>query len=56
MSSATAPNSVQLLADALSGQVLVSGDPGYDEARTIWPDGWEAPRPYIRVVPQPQTT
>ena len=35
MSSATAANSVQLLADALSGRVLVPGDPGYDEARRI---------------------
>jgi hypothetical protein len=35
MSSATTANSVQLLADALSGQVLVPGDPGYDEARRI---------------------
>ena len=35
MSSATAANGVQLLADALSGQVLVPGDPGYDEARRI---------------------
>jgi thioredoxin-dependent peroxiredoxin len=24
-----------------------------DEARERFPDGWEAPRPYIRVVPQP---
>src|SRR6476661_7089001 len=35
MSSATTANSVQLLADALSGHVLVPGDPGYDEARRI---------------------
>jgi hypothetical protein len=24
-----------------------------DEAKTIWPQGWDAPRPYIRIVPQP---
>ena len=35
MSSPTTPKSVQLLADALSGHVLVPGDPGYDEARRI---------------------
>ena len=35
MSSATMPNSVQPLADALSAHVLVPGDPGYDEARRI---------------------
>jgi hypothetical protein len=35
MSSATSANSVQLLAEALSGPVLVPGGPGYDEARRI---------------------
>jgi len=25
-----------------------------DEAKTIYPDGWKAPRPYIRIVPQPK--
>jgi alkyl hydroperoxide reductase subunit AhpC len=24
-----------------------------EEARQLYPDGWEAPRPYIRIVPQP---
>jgi alkyl hydroperoxide reductase subunit AhpC len=24
-----------------------------DEARTIYPNGWRAPKPYIRIVPQP---
>lgn len=24
-----------------------------DEARSLFPEGWEAPRPYIRFVPQP---
>jgi hypothetical protein len=24
-----------------------------DEAKTIYPGGWKAPRPYIRIVPQP---
>ncbi|MCW2905780.1 MAG: hypothetical protein JWL68_569, partial [Actinomycetia bacterium] len=24
-----------------------------DEAKTIYPEGWKAPRPYIRIVPQP---
>ena len=24
-----------------------------DEARETYPDGWESPRPYIRIVPQP---
>jgi len=25
-----------------------------DEAAKIYPDGWKAPRPYIRIVPQPR--
>jgi hypothetical protein len=24
-----------------------------EEAKTIWRDGWQSPKPYIRVVPQP---
>jgi hypothetical protein len=26
-----------------------------DAAREIWPDGWESPKPYIRIVPAPST-
>ena len=25
-----------------------------DEARQKYPDGWKTPKPYIRIVPQPQ--
>ena len=25
-----------------------------DEARTRYPDGWKAPKPYLRIVPQPE--
>jgi len=25
-----------------------------DEAKTIWPQGWKSPKPYIRIVPQPK--
>jgi FAD/FMN-containing dehydrogenase len=35
MSSVTTADSVQLLREALSGQVLTPGDPGYDQARRI---------------------
>jgi thioredoxin-dependent peroxiredoxin len=24
-----------------------------DEARETYPDGWKSPKPYIRIVPQP---
>jgi alkyl hydroperoxide reductase subunit AhpC len=33
--------------------VIIAGSVSDDEAREIYPDGWESPRPYIRVVPQP---
>jgi thioredoxin-dependent peroxiredoxin len=33
--------------------VIIAGSVSDDEAKTIWPDGWNSPKPYIRVVPQP---
>jgi thioredoxin-dependent peroxiredoxin len=33
--------------------VIISGSVSNDQAREIYPDGWEEPRPYIRIVPQP---
>jgi thioredoxin-dependent peroxiredoxin len=33
--------------------VIIAGSVSDDEAREIWPDGWESPRPYLRVVPDP---
>jgi alkyl hydroperoxide reductase subunit AhpC len=33
--------------------VIIAGSVSDDEARTIYPNGWESPRPYIRIVPQP---
>jgi alkyl hydroperoxide reductase subunit AhpC len=33
--------------------VIIAGSVSDDEARTIYPGGWESPRPYIRIVPQP---
>ena len=33
--------------------VIIAGSVSDDEARTIWPQGFKAPRPYIRIVPQP---
>jgi len=35
--------------------VIIAGSVSDDEARRIYPQGWHAPRPYIRIVPQPQT-
>jgi alkyl hydroperoxide reductase subunit AhpC len=34
--------------------VIISGAVSDDEARQKYPDGWKAPRPYIRIVPQPK--
>ena len=34
--------------------VIIAGSVSDDEARETYPDGWESPRPYIRIVPQPQ--
>ena len=33
--------------------VIIAGSVSDDEARKVYPKGWRAPRPYIRVVPQP---
>jgi len=33
--------------------VIIAGSVSDEEARKSYPDGWEAPRPYIRIVPQP---
>jgi alkyl hydroperoxide reductase subunit AhpC len=34
--------------------VIIAGSVSDDEAREKYPDGWESPLPYIRVVPQPR--
>ncbi|HWF23992.1 MAG TPA: peroxiredoxin [Solirubrobacteraceae bacterium] len=36
--------------------VIIGGSVSDDAAREIYPDGWESPRPYIRIVPQPADT
>jgi alkyl hydroperoxide reductase subunit AhpC len=33
--------------------VIIAGSVTNDEAKTIYPDGWKEPKPYIRIVPQP---
>jgi thioredoxin-dependent peroxiredoxin len=35
--------------------VIIAGSVSDDEARETYPDGWESPRPYIRIVPQPNS-
>ncbi len=33
--------------------VIISGSVSNDEAKTIYPEGWQEPKPYLRIVPQP---
>ena len=33
--------------------VIIAGSVSNDEAKTIYPNGWKEPKPYIRIVPQP---
>jgi alkyl hydroperoxide reductase subunit AhpC len=35
--------------------VIIAGSVSDDAARELYPEGWEAPRPYIRIVPQPRS-
>jgi alkyl hydroperoxide reductase subunit AhpC len=34
--------------------VIIAGSVSDDEAKKTYPEGWQAPRPYIRIVPQPR--
>ena len=34
--------------------VIISGSVSDEEAKKIYPQGWKAPRPYIRIVPSPR--
>jgi alkyl hydroperoxide reductase subunit AhpC len=34
-------------------KVIIAGSVSNDEAKEMWPEGWEEPKPYIRIVPQP---
>jgi alkyl hydroperoxide reductase subunit AhpC len=33
--------------------VIIAGSVSDDQARETYPDGWESPKPYIRIVPDP---
>jgi thioredoxin-dependent peroxiredoxin len=35
--------------------VITVGSVSDDDARKTYPQGWQAPKPYIRIVPQPRT-
>lgn len=34
-------------------EVIIAGSVSDEEAKKIYPKGWKAPRPYLRIVPQP---
>jgi len=38
----------------LGDDVIIAGSVSDDDARKTYPEGWKAPKPYIRIVPQPQ--
>src|SRR5665811_2028094 len=51
----TAKHRVATPADWKPGDdVIISGSVTDDEAKTIYPAGWKAPKPYLRIVPQPK--
>ncbi|HET7756357.1 MAG TPA: peroxiredoxin [Steroidobacteraceae bacterium] len=51
----TAKHKVSTPVNWKSGEdVIISGSVTDDEARKQYPKGWKAPRPYIRIVPQPR--
>ena len=50
----TAKNKVATPAQWNKGDdVIISGSVKEDEAKELWPEGWESPKPYIRIVPDP---
>jgi thioredoxin-dependent peroxiredoxin len=34
--------------------VIIAGSVSDEEARKTYPQGWKAPRPWLRIVPQPR--
>ncbi len=34
--------------------VIIAGSVSDEEAKKLYPQGWKAPRPYLRIVPQPR--
>ena len=36
------------------GKVIIAGSVSDEEAKTLYPAGWDAPRPYLRIVDQPK--
>jgi len=34
--------------------VIIAGSVTDDDAKTLFPEGWKAPKPYLRIVKSPQ--
>ena len=34
--------------------VIIAGSVSDDDAKKLWPEGWKAPKPYLRIVKQPR--
>jgi thioredoxin-dependent peroxiredoxin len=53
----TADHKVATPANWKQGEdVFIAGSVSDAEAREIYPEGWKSPRPYIRIVPAPDTS
>jgi alkyl hydroperoxide reductase subunit AhpC len=51
----TAKHRVSTPADWKPGEdVILGGAISDEEAKTLYPQGWKTPKPYIRIVPQPR--
>jgi thioredoxin-dependent peroxiredoxin len=51
----TAKHKVSTPANWKHGEdVIIAGSVSDDEAKKVYPGGWKAPRPYMRIVPQPK--
>src|ERR687894_3304205 len=52
----TARHKVATPANWKNGEdVIIAGSVSDDEAKTTYPEGWKAPRPWLRIVPQPKS-
>ena len=51
----TAKHKVATPANWKQGEdVIIAGSVNDEDAKKIYPDGWKAPKPYLRIVPQPK--
>jgi alkyl hydroperoxide reductase subunit AhpC len=51
----TAKHKVATPANWKDGEdVIIAGSVSNEQAKEIWPEGWKEPKPYIRIVPDPE--